>query len=445
MAGRDTADQLLFAPQPLALPLTRAPRIGVIYPSGWGNLGDEAILQATFHALRERWPGVELRAFTTHPERTAANHGVAAEPLTGLARPLFGAPREDEPFLVRAARSIARRTRGVPVVEKLTKWASERTADLVFEAKSAKSAWQWLSTADLVLASGGGQLDDVWGGTWGQPYALARWAWLAKRADVPFAFLSVGYGRASTWLSRRFMRYAVEQAAYCSVRDSESRALTAGLGVKRDLHVVPDLAFALAPGSPRPLPQSGYEIGISPMVYLRPGSWPHEDAAEYRRLIGLWASLVSACANAGNRVQLFVSDPEDMLAVEDVWNQLNESVRAATSINHAASPDALMEFFRGIDLVISSRLHGVLLAMVAARPVLALSHERKVRTVMADAGVASFCTELKTATVDQTMGILRDLTDPGGNYGERLRAYVARASGAVGRQHEMLPRLITNV
>jgi polysaccharide pyruvyl transferase WcaK-like protein len=439
------ADLWLSEPSSRTSPIARAPRIGVIYPSGWGNLGDEAILQATFQALRQRWPSVELRAFTTNPERTAANHGVAAEPLTGLARPLFGAPRDGEPFLVRAARSIARRTRGVPVVERWTKWASERTTDLVFEAKSVVSAWRWLSTADLLLASGGGQLDDVWGGTWAQPYALARWAWLAKRADVPFAFLSVGHGRASTWLSRRFMRYAVEQAAYCSVRDSESRALTARLGVKRDLLVVPDLAFALAPGSPRPLPQSGYEIGISPMVYLRPGSWPHEDATEYQRLIGLWASLVSACASGGNRVHLFVSDPEDMRAVEDVWNQLSELARAATSINHAASPDALLEFYGGLDVVISSRLHGVLLAMVAARPVLALSHERKVRTVMGDAGVASFCTELKTATVDQTMAILRDLTDPGSTCGERLRAYVAQASGAVARQQEMLPRLITNV
>ncbi|HMI47935.1 MAG TPA: hypothetical protein VK481_04630, partial [Gemmatimonadaceae bacterium] len=64
------------------------PRIGVLYPSGWGNLGDEAILQATFAALRGRWPDVALRAFTLHPARTAANHGVEAEPLTGVNRHL---------------------------------------------------------------------------------------------------------------------------------------------------------------------------------------------------------------------------------------------------------------------------------------------------------------------------------------------------------------------
>src|SRR6186997_993394 len=88
----------------------RALRIGIIYPSGWGNLGDEAILQATFDGLRERWPAVALKAFTLHPERTAAGHRVEAEFLTGVSRPMFLSARGDGPFLVRAAQSLARRT-----------------------------------------------------------------------------------------------------------------------------------------------------------------------------------------------------------------------------------------------------------------------------------------------------------------------------------------------
>jgi len=423
----------------------KAPRIGVIYPSGWGNLGDEAILQATFHALRQLWPETELRAFTLHPARTAANHGVAAEPLTGVNRPLFCAPREGEPLPVRAARSIARRTRRVPLMGKVMRWASDWTADMVFEAKSLARAWRWLQSADLLLASGGGQLDDVWGGAWGQPYALARWAWLSKRAGVPFAFLSVGYGGASTWLSRRLMRYAVEEASYCSVRDSGSRALTAQLGVKREIPIVPDLAFALTSDVPWPRRRPGYDVGISPMTYLRPGSWPSEDAAEYQRLIGLWADVVTSTVMDGNRVQLFVSAPEDMVAVNDVWDRLDDTTHASTSINQATSPDALLEFFRGVDVAISSRLHGVLLAMVATRPVLALSHERKVRTVMDDAGMSEFCADLTTASADETMAILRNLTDHLESCAEGLSVYVEQARASVVQQQELLPQLLKQI
>jgi polysaccharide pyruvyl transferase WcaK-like protein len=420
----------------------RPPKIGVLYPSGWGNLGDEAILQATFAALRSRWPDVALRAFTLAPARTAANHGVEAEPLTGVNRHFFGAPLGDGPFVVRAARALAHRARNVPLLGGLAVRASNLVATLVFEAKSLRRAWRWLGTADLLLASGGGQLDDVWGGAWGQPYALARWAWLARRAGVPFAFLSVGYGGASTWLSRGFLRYAVGGAAYCSLRDVGSRALTMQLGVKRDLPVVPDLAFSLTPALPFPPRRPGHDIGISPMVYLRPGSWPIEMHVGYKRLVELWSSLVTATVARGDRVHLFVSNPADMPAVWDVWEKLGDATRAGCTIAQAESPNALLDVYRGLDVIISSRLHGVLLAIVSARPVLALSHERKVRAVMNDAGASDFCADLNTATEGQITQMLRELTDQLAPCAQRLSEYVAMASSAVRQQDALMPQLL---
>jgi len=416
-------------------------RIGVLYPSGWGNLGDEAVLQATFAGLRQLWPDAELKAFTLHPARTSVNHRVSAEPLTGLNRPLFCAPRDDEPGLVRVARSVARRTSELPLLWRFTRWAADRTADIVFETKSVISARRWLKNADLLLASGGGQLDDVWGGAFGQPYALARWAYLSKRARVPFAFLSVGYGGASGWLSRRFLRYALSQSAYCSLRDAGSLALTQRLGVKRDLGVVPDLAFALASRAPLPRKRPGFDVGVSPMTYMRPGSWPNANPEHYRRLVRLWADTVAAIVAKGNRAHLFVSAPEDMVAVDDVLNSLDDETRAACTKNQAASPDELLEFYRCMDVVISSRLHGVLLAMVAGRPVLALSHERKVRALMTDAGVAHFCSELDSATVDQTMDLLEKLTGDLVGSAFQVRDYASRAASRVRQQQMQLPQL----
>ena len=435
-------DSLDLKPRSHAWEARRAPRIGIIYPSGWGNLGDEAILQATFEGLRERWPDVVLRAFTLHPERTSKGHGVEAEFLTGVNRPMFLSARGDGPFPVRAARGLARRTRSIPLLGNLCSVAADLTAAVVFESISLRSAWRWLKTADLLLASGGGQLDAVWGGAWGQPYALARWAWLAQRAGVPFAFLSVGYGGAQTRMSKRLLRYAVSRAAYCSVRDSGSRSLTRQLGVTADLPVVPDLAFALRTGAPLRPRRPGLDVGISPMVYMRPGSWPNESLAEYQRYLTLWAGLVSDRVGRGDRVHLFVTDPADMNAVRDLWDQLDAAARAGCSIEGANTPDALLELFRRLDVVVSSRLHGVLLAIVAGRPVLALSHERKVRAVMSDAGIDSFCADLPTATMDQIAERLGNLTDQLDACARRVRDYAAIARGAVREQDEMLPRLL---
>lgn len=427
---------------PLTRVATRAPRIGIIYPSGWGNLGDEAIMQSTFDALRERWPNVELRAFTLHPQRTAANHRVDADFLTGVNLPMFLSPRGDGPFIVRAARGVARRTSRVPVLGRAIEVAADLTATMVFEAISLRSAWQWLKTADLVLAAGGGQLDAVWGGTWGQPYALARWAWLARRAGVPFAFLSVGYGGARTRMSKRLLRYAVSQASYCSVRDSGSRLLTQQLGVSGDLPVVPDLAFGLRTKAPFHPRRPGHDIGISPMAFMRPGTWPNENRVEYERYVSLWTDLVSDRVARGDRVHLFVTDPTDQIAVDEVLGGLDERTRAACLVETANTPDSLLEFFRGLDVVISSRLHGVLLAIVAARPVMALSHERKVQAVMKDAGVSPFCVDLPTATLDQIRERLSALVDQLDPCALTLREYVDLARTSVRRQEEMLPQLL---
>lgn len=424
------------------VPRRTPPRIGVLYPSGAGNLGDEAILEATFAAIRARWPDAQIRAFTLYPERTAANHGVEAEPLTGINRKLFGAPRSDESLPIRAMAAIARRTRKIPVVRRATGWSSYLLSTFIYEGAALRRAWRWLRTADLVLASGGGQLDAVWGGTWGQPYALARWAWLSRRAKVPFAFLSVGYGGTPTPLSRQLMRYAVSHSSYCSVRDAGSRALTQQLGVEHELPIVPDLAFALRADAPVRPRRPGYDVALSPMVYLRAGSWPMEDQQAYAKYIALWADLVRDRVSAGDRVHLFVTDPADSDAVKDVWALLSAETRRSCMVENAVTPRELLEFFRRVDVVISSRLHGVLLSIVAGRPVLALSHERKVRTLMQDVEMPELALELKTATATEAGARLETLMADLDSHARRLRSYAAAARSAVNRQDDLLPQLL---
>jgi colanic acid/amylovoran biosynthesis protein len=178
------------------------------------------------------------------------------------------------------------------------------------------------------------------------------------------------------------------------------------------------------------------------MVYKRPGRWPSENPAEYERYVGLWAGLVSDRIRRGDRVHLFVSDPADMDSVRDVWARLDDGTRARCSVAETATPDALLEFFGRVDFVISSRLHGVLLAIVAACPVLGLSHERKVRAVMTDAGVDEFCADLTTVSMAEVNERLRDLTGQLDPCSRRLREYGTRARAAVRQQEEVLPQLL---
>jgi polysaccharide pyruvyl transferase WcaK-like protein len=418
------------------------PRVGIIYPSGWGNLGDEAIMHSAFNAIRERWPNAVLRAFTLHPERTSAMHNVEADFLTGINLPMFLSARDDAPWISRAANAVTRLTKRIPVLGTACRVTTNFAATIVLEAGAIRAAWRWLADADLVLAAGGGQLDALWGGAWGQPYALARWAWLARRARVPFAFLSVGYGSTPTRLSRQLLRYSISRSAYCSLRDAGSLALTRELGIKTDLPVVPDLAFRLK-GKRRQTPRRpGYDIAISPMAFLRPGSWPTRDRSAYDGYIALWADLVKERFSKGDRIHLFVTDPTDTIAVEEVLSKLDDRVRRQCAVVDARDPDTLLEFFTGMDAVVSSRLHGVLLSIVGTRPVLALSHERKVRALMDDVGMGRYCMDLSSATPAKVVAALDDLIRGLDSCTRLLDNYVAVAGESVRRQESMLPRLI---
>jgi polysaccharide pyruvyl transferase WcaK-like protein len=415
----------------------------VVYPSGWGNLGDEAIQEATYEAIRDRWPAAVIRAFTLCPAGTAARHRVEAEPLTGVSSSFFLIELGDGPLVLRAVRRLARRLSRVPVLGGLAARGASGFAALIFETRQLVRAWRWLRTADLLLAAGGGQLDDAWGGPWGQPYALARWAWLARRAGVPFAFLSVGFGSARG-RSRRLLRYAVEQACYCSVRDAGSRDLARGIGITRPLPVVPDLAFRLRPGEAAARSRPGLDIGLSPMAFLRPGRWPTSDGETYRRLVATWAEVVRSLVARGNRVHLFVTDPADTVAVRDVLTRLDKPTKQSCRQISPESPAELLDFYRRLDLVLSSRLHGVLIAVAAGRPVVALSHERKVRALMSDAQESGLCLDLAAASAPQVLELVDRIAAGLEDCERRMAAHAELCREAVLRQEELLPSLLRN-
>ena len=44
----------------------------------------------------------------------------------------------------------------------------------------------------MLVVAGGGQLDEEWGGSWGHPYALMKWAVLARVAGAVDSFSKCG-------------------------------------------------------------------------------------------------------------------------------------------------------------------------------------------------------------------------------------------------------------
>ena len=80
------------------------------------------------------------------------------------------------------------------------------------ELRHCAGAYRFLRTEDLLIVSGGGQLDEEWGGPWGHPFTLFKWAVLARIAHVPFAIASVGACKLTSKTSRFFVSVALRMA-----------------------------------------------------------------------------------------------------------------------------------------------------------------------------------------------------------------------------------------
>lgn len=394
-------------------PRAQAAGVALVSPCGWGNLGDAAILDSAIAAVRRRLGDVRIVGLTMNPDDTARRHGIEARSLLGYSRPFFpvlapggarrpeGSPRDGGAGGAWLARSkTLRRARTVGTLV-----AAERA----YERESAAA----LADCGLVVVAGGGQLDELWGGALAHPLALWRWSAVARRLGARFVVLSVGTGRLDSSLGRHFVARALAAAEVVTFRDEGSRAL-APVPPGRRLAVVPDLAYAVPrPADGAAAPRARPLVALSPISHRDPRGTPDEDGAAYARNVRAVAALADRLVATNHDVAFFTTNPSDDATVSDVRAALaGGDARVRVEAAAGASVAGLLGFLSTADVVVASRLHGVLLAHAVGRPVVALSYERKVETLMHDTGETARCLALDGLdTEDAFAAVTRTLRD----------------------------------
>ncbi|HZJ65259.1 MAG TPA: polysaccharide pyruvyl transferase family protein [Kofleriaceae bacterium] len=385
-------------------------RVAFVSPSGLGNLGDAAIIEAFLAGLRRRRPGAEIVGFTLNPTDTQVRHGVDAQTCGAFSLPHYTirrAPRnaagepggpsdapgddangdEPAPRLRRLRRAVA----AIPGARQGRRAVAMAIAELRHQREVAAR----LAGFDHVVVSGGGQLDEFWGGPFGHPYTLYRFSRAARRAGARFDILSVGTGTLATALGRRFVRRALAASSYRSFRDARSRELAGVAGAAASDPIVPDLAYGLPLSGAAPPPRVRRLIGVAPMCYADPRVWPKPDAARYEHHLASMAAIAARAVRGGHEVAMFGTDRPDRAPVDECHaravGQLTGDERARLWVNPVDSVAALMALLAACDAVVAARFHGVLLAHVVGCPVIAVSHERKVATLMSEIGHEAYC------------------------------------------------------
>lgn len=408
-----------------------SPRIALLTPYTGGNLGDAAIQDAMIANLRLRLPAAQFSGISLNCDSFAERHGAGGFPLCGTNRRFYGMSRGS----VTGDAAIPAETPGVESPDKMfgpTRRALERmpwlrqglrkvrswATVIPREVRHSIQAYRFLRTHDLLIVSGGGQLDEEWGGPWGHPFALFKWSVLARMARVPCAMTSVGACKVTMSLSRLFLSAALGMARYRSYRDEQSRRIAAGLlGRAAGDSVVPDLAFTMPAselppsGAIRSRSQGRTVVALSPIAYAKPDNWPRQDRAVYDRYVQQMAQVVSRLLVRGYFLVLVCSSlGDDDLVIPEILghidNDAKKRVPGQIHIPAIATWKDLVASLRDADVLIASRLHSVILGFVTSRPTIAVSFDPKVDWVMEDLGQTDYLLQICDFSTGDVVGAL---------------------------------------
>jgi polysaccharide pyruvyl transferase WcaK-like protein len=186
-------------------------------------------------------------------------------------------------------------------------------------------------------------------------------------------------------------------STYRSLRDSDSKIFAEKIGVKRINGVYPDLAFSLplnsTGGAPTKFKQSRSTVGVSPIAA---NAWTTKDDPIYGKYINELTSLILSLIKRGYKIELFPSQVRmDSPIIEDLQKEVLKRCLKIEydylSVNRLTEVSELIRQLSMVDIIIASRLHGVLLSALMKKPVLALSYNPKVNSLMKDIGLSEYC------------------------------------------------------
>jgi polysaccharide pyruvyl transferase WcaK-like protein len=444
------------------------PQVALITSYSGGNLGDAAIQDSMILNLRERLPNASFLGITLNGENFVKQHGASAFPmLASSTDPHQNWQQSTGPHrsgstdsTLQGASHISGRIRGalrrVPGLRHSIGWLRSTFGVLRRERTHWVEGYRTLRSQDLLLISGGGQLDEEYGGPWRLPYTYFKWTLLARLARVPCALVSVGAGKIESIASRLFISAALRMCCYRSFRETRSKAAIVKLlrGAMKD-SVIPDLAFSL-PESQLPAPAEGIRamargrqvLALSPIAYRKPVHWPTADRELYQRYVRQMAHVLTDLAERGYFIVAVCSSlGDDESVIPDIVSELAPDIRSALEgrlhFPKVKTWRELVAVLRETDCLIASRLHGTILSFVSRTPVIAISFDPKVDWVMEDLGLTEYLLHIRDFTAADVLHALDRLESGVAAVVERIVTYrqaVLLTSGSA-RQYDLLASL----
>jgi polysaccharide pyruvyl transferase WcaK-like protein len=399
---------------------------------GLGNFGNESTLQAILYHLRRLLPNDEISCICTGPTATAATHNIRALPISSTIVKAW-MPRN------RVAKVLRSAFIGMPC--ELYRW---------FDGLMT------LNGTDVLIVPGTGLISDAYSlRGWG-PYSMFKWSLIAKMRGCKLLFVSVGAGPVYGRLGRFLVKSALALADFRSYRDASSLQYLRSIGfVTTHDRVYPDLAFSL----PRDLlihesdnNRSGKRnrhrpvVGLGVMLYAGKYSVEKPNATTFRNYLDNLATLVSWLLAREYDVRLLMGDLCDRPAIEEfkclLKKRLPDYDASRILDDEVVSVEQLLSQLAETDLVVATRFHNVLLALLNEKPVIAISFHHKVASLMSGMGLSEYCFDINHFTAEE---LIRKVCHVEHNVGILTRSIRERAESCRTALEEQYDRICREV
>jgi polysaccharide pyruvyl transferase WcaK-like protein len=354
---------------------------------GSENYGNESTLQAILACIRASAPEVTIVCVCDNPAVVASRYNIAAVPIRSIPQPQSADHKGMHSWrIVR----ILRRTAGeIPL------WIN---------------IMRQVRSLDHLIVAGTGALDDFAAANpLGPTLDLFRWTFIAKLLRVRLSFVSVGAGPIHHPLNRKLMKWSLAMGSYRSYRDEWSRNYMQSIGFDTSQdQIYPDLVFSrpkhmLPPQRARP--KSPHVIGVGVMTYL---GWSGSSTEIYDRYVQNVAGFTAWLIRQGYQVRLLVGQRGyDEQAVTDIGEAAKQELAQSEStqlINDTAdSVEAVFDQIAATDLVVATRFHNVVYALMLGKPVISIGYAAKNEVLQAEMGLGNYCQHIEQLDVDLLM------------------------------------------
>jgi polysaccharide pyruvyl transferase WcaK-like protein len=307
---------------------------------------------------------------------------------------------------------------------------------------SENSTLEWIRNSDLVVSVGGLSFETYGGTLRHDARFVTRVLPLlaAQRIDVPTVLVGAQIGPFNTRLGGKLFGRLAAKAATVFPRDQVSESEVRRQVADPRCIPMPDSAFALklpAVSTTELFERHGLDASVATLALVISSALRPDEPGDAH--VALFAQIATRLVESGlvTQIVIVVQHDEDRPISRQLARRLQLDARCV--VDDDLDPGQLSSLYGACRMVISSRLHAVILAMLAGVPAISLAAEVtfKEHAVLDLLGLKSLCVPTRM----EPAGTVQTCLDIAGELDRHRRAVVAAVSAAQERLAEVPYRL----